>query len=206
MAPLDAQFALPSPYESETCHDDAFAGLVCVGQGTQVLTALGDRSVETLRAGDMIVTRDHGLRAIRWIGHRETVATGARAPIRIAPTEAGGHGILHVSPNHHVLLSGPLARHICGYDEVLAPAHRLVGQPGITRAPCASVTYFHVMLDAHEIIYTEGLATESFYAHPNTLKALTPKARAGVFDVFPNLRSHMGCHGHPARPMIPSQP
>lgn len=206
MAPLDAQPSLANISDSATYHEDALAGLVCFAQGTQILTALGDRPVEALRPGDMIVTRDHGLRVIRWIGHRETVATGARAPIRMAPVEAGGHNALHVSPNHHVLLSGPLARQICGYDEVLAPAHRLVGQPGITRAPCASITYFHVMLDAHEIIYAEGFATESFYAHPTTLKTLTPKARAGIFDILPNLRSHMGCHGHPARPMIPSQP
>jgi len=146
------------------------------------------------------------LRTIRWIGQRETCGLGTLAPIRIAPAAASGHNALHVSPNHHLLLSGPLARQICGHDEVLAPAHRLVGQPGISRAPCASVTYFHVILDAHEIIFAEGLATESFYAHPGTLKALRPQARAELFDVFPDLRSHMGGHGHPARPLIPAQP
>jgi len=67
-----------------------------------------------------------------------------------------------VSPQHRILLDDWRAQFYLGEDEVLCPAHMLVNGDTICRAPCPQVTYVHFMFDAHEIVYADGLASESF--------------------------------------------
>ena len=55
------------------------------------------------------------------------------------------------------------------------------------------------MFDAHEVIYAEGTATESFYAGSGALEAITAEGREEMFTIFPELRSNIGAHGQTAR-------
>ncbi len=158
----------------------------CFVAGTRIAVPGGTAAVETLGIGDLVVTRDNGPRPIRWIGQRTVPGAGAFAPIRIAAGALGDHGTLRVSPQHRILLGGWRAQVYLGEDEVLCPAHMLVDDARIRRAPCATVTYVHFMFDRHEIVTGEGLDSESFFLG-DYLCSETSALRAEILAVFPEL-------------------
>jgi hypothetical protein len=174
--------------------------IICFTPGTRILTAAGERPIETLVPGDLVVTRDNGPRPVRWIGVSTVPGTGDFAPIAIAPTRlAGARRPLLVSPQHRVLHFGFEAELLFGTPEVLVAARHLVDGGDVQISPRPRVTYIHLMLDRHEVIYAEGAATESFFAGDIGLTAITPRARAELFDRFPALRSDPARYGPTAR-------
>lgn len=185
-------------------------GPPCFVAGTRIAVPGGARPVEALMPGDMVLTRDHGARPVRWVGRRRVPGVGDFAPVRFAPGALGAHGELRVSPQHRILLDGWRAELYLGEPEVLCPAHLLVNGDTIHRAPCASVTYVHVMFDAHEIVLAEGLATESFLvgdylcrdgsALREEILALFPEIGAAGFDMPPARRLLRGHEGRLLRP------
>jgi len=181
--------------------------LICVARGTLVDTPSGPRPVETLSTGDAVLTADGRAERILWIGSRRLGSEElARAPeLRPVQIAAGalGDGLprrsLLVSPQHHVLIDGWLAELVTGQDGVLVPAHRLADGRRIRRVlPQEGVEYFHVLLDRHEIILTEGLPTESFYPGAYALAGLTTKARTSLFHAVPGLAFDPESYGPPA--------
>jgi hypothetical protein len=135
------------------------ARCACFQSGARILTTRGEVAVEHLRPGDRAITLSGGHRPIRWIGWRRiNLATHPTpktvAPIRIARGALGEdtpHRDLLVSPDHAMYLKG-----------ALIPAAALVNSVNITQALTEDVTYYHVELDKHSIIFAEGAATESF--------------------------------------------
>jgi Ca2+-binding RTX toxin-like protein len=132
----------------------------CFAAGTRILTPSGERPVEALRAGDLVVTAAGRIAPVRWVGHRAVQLRRhprprAAAPVRIAAGALGpGTPLrdLRVSPDHALLLDG-----------VLVPALALVdGAAVVQEAWCAAVTYFHVELDRHDVLVAEGAAAESY--------------------------------------------
>lgn len=141
--------------------------VVCFAEGTMIMTAAGERPVESLRAGDMVATLmgGAGLAPVRWLGRRtvdlETHPHGEWvAPILVLPGALGAgvpHRPLRVSPEHALLVDG-----------VLVPAGLLVDGVTILRTPPrGSVTYFHVELDRHDVLLAEGAAAESYLEMDN---------------------------------------
>ena len=53
---------------------------VCFTRGTLIKTNQGERPIEDLVAGDMVLTMDHGYQPICWIGSSKGAATGDLAP------------------------------------------------------------------------------------------------------------------------------
>ena len=194
---LAGNFALP---DGTAVSFSGIETIICFTPGTRILTPRGLRPVETLRPGDMVVTRDHGPQPLRWTGQRRVPGTGRFAPVLVDPRVlTGAEAPLLVSPQHRVLFTGFHAQLLFGEDEVLAAAGHLLDGRAVRRAPCPEVTYAHVMFDRHEVIYAEGAATESFHAGPQGLRALDGAARAELLSVFPELRCEPGAHGPTAR-------
>lgn len=174
--------------------------IICFTPGTLIRTAQGDRPIEALQPGDLIVTRDNGLQPLRWVGSRTVAARGAMAPIALDPAIVqGADTALLVSPQHRLLWSGPQAQMLFGEHEVLVAAQHLLTNPAVRRVEGGEVTYLHLMLDRHEVIYANGAATESFYPGDTALGALTDRSRHEMFHLFPELRSHAGAFGDTAR-------
>ena len=168
----------------------------CFTPGTLIETKNGPTAVETLRIGQKVLTRDNGYQRIRWIGRRSLCASDLAAnpalqPVLIRQGALGG-GLptadLRVSPQHRMLISAPRADLLFGDPEVLAAALHMVGQPGIERVACDSVTYIHLMFDAHEIILADGAWSESFQPGDGTLSGLESAQRDELFAIFPELR------------------
>jgi Ca2+-binding RTX toxin-like protein len=173
---------------------------VCFVVGTRLATAKGNRPIEKLRLGDLVQTVDHGLQPIRWIGSMTVAAMGDLAPIRIAAGALGNRRDLLVSPLHRMMLAGWQIELLFGEEEVLAAAKMLVNDDTIRPEPMAQVTYYHLMFDAHEVVFAEGAPAESFHPGVEGFDALGDAARAEICAQFPLLAlSDFSAYGPSAR-------
>ncbi|SMP26696.1 Hint domain-containing protein [Shimia sagamensis] len=183
-------------------------GVICFTPGTRIATPQGLRLIEELREGEQIQTRDNGAQQIEWIGARRM--TGARLfampklrPIRIRP---GALGIerpdqeLLVSPEHRMLVRGATARALFNEDEVLVAARDLVNGGNISvDTALKEVTYVHLLLPCHEVIWANGVETESFHPANAALDALKDDDRARLFARQPELAHSPHSYGPHAR-------
>lgn len=170
--------------------------LPCFVSGTLIETAEGCRPVEELRTGDMVLTKDHGLMPIRWVGSRkltkgDLVLLPHLRPIRIL-AGALGHGKperdLLVSPQHRILVHSKIAINMFAASEVLVAAKQLLLLDGIDYADdMAEVEYFHFIFDGHEIVMSNGAETESLYTGPQALKSMNASALREILNLFPEL-------------------
>lgn len=193
---LSGFFTMPNSEATVTF--TGIENIVCFTPGARILTPRGERPIETLRPGDLVITRDHGPQPVRWTGQRTVPGTGRFAPVEIAPSVMGGGGLL-VSPQHRVLFTGYTAELLFGESEVLVAARHLVNGQDVRVSPRAEVTYIHIMFDRHEVIYADGIATESFFAGDSALAAVDDPAREELFAIFPELRTAPGHHRDTAR-------
>ena len=173
--------------------------IICFAAGTRISTAAGAIPVDELAQGDLVLTRDNGFQPVRWVGKTTVPAMGDWAPIRIQAGTLGTSRDLLVSPQHRMLLTGATTRMLFDTNEVLSAAHHLVNDHSIRRQPGGMVTYVHLLLDQHEIIYAENCPTESFFPGDQALEALGPPALFSLFDCMPELRGHPLGFGPTAR-------
>lgn len=175
----------------------------CFVSGTMIETVDGPRAVETLDEGDMVMTRDDGLQPLRWTGRRTVPATGKMAPIRLAANVLGQHNALMVSPLHRILVKDAVAELLFGEDEVLIAAKDLVNDTTIRPVEGGEVEYVHLMFDRHQVIYSEGLPTESFLPGPQTCKSFEAEIVEEITTIFPELDVMTGeGYGPAARPLL----
>ena len=183
-------------------------GVICFTPNTSIATPNGPRLIQSLRAGDHVLTRDAGPQPILWTGHRRM--TGARLhamphlrPIRIKARAFGAgqpQPDLVVSPQHRILMQGPAAQALFNTPEVLVRAEDLVNDHTIlVDRALREVTYVHVLLEAHQVIWANGLPTESFHPANAALDALDPVQREGLMDIFPSLAADPTSYGPHAR-------
>lgn len=174
--------------DSEGNSDVGYVNLTttpCFVAGTLIETVLGPVPVEALEVGMKVKTRDHGAQKIRWIGRSSRQALGKDAPVRIAAGALGLHEEIEVSPAHRVLLRSAWAEMMFGQEEVLVPAHQLVNDHSIRRRSDGTpVTYFHILFDQHEIVWGNGLESESYHPGADSLAGLDDATRAEFFDLM----------------------
>ncbi|WP_086612073.1 Hint domain-containing protein [Acetobacter indonesiensis] len=135
-------------------------GTPCYCRGTLIATARGDIPVEALRIGDQVATASNGYRPVRWIGRRSysgQFANGNRDVLPVVFRRGSlGNGLprqdLSVSPLHAMYLDG-----------VLIPAVLLVNGTSIVQAEkMDEVSYFHIELESHDIVFANGAYSETF--------------------------------------------
>ena len=176
----------------------------CFTPGTRIATPMGERLVETLEAGDRVITRDNGIQEIRWTGQRRLV--GSEIPAHLRPVRivkgALGNGLperdMLVSPNHRVLVSNDRTALYFDESEVLVAAKHLVGRAGIETVEVTEVTYIHFMFDHHEVVLSDGAWTESFQPGDQSLEGIGAAQRAEIFELFPELETQTGIAAYQA--------
>lgn len=180
-------------------------GPVCFALGTKIETVAGALCIETLRAGDQVLTRDHGAQPILWIGRQTIEATGDFAPIRFLKGAIGNSDVLEVSPEHRILVTGWQAELLFGVDEVLVAAKHLVNGDTIFAHKSPSVDYFHLLFEDHEIIISEGVASES-YLPGHALNRRESAVQAEILGLFPDIEGQCARdttrYWTPARPVL----
>lgn len=158
----------------------------CFGKGTRISTASGPRAIESLRKGDMVHTRDHGLQPVRWIRSRTVEGKDRFAPIVFEAGALGDHDRLVLSPQHRVLVRNAKADLLFGEPEVLVAAKDLVNGDSIHVEERRKITYFHILFDRHQLVWSEGLLTESFLPGPY-LMGLDREIRNEIVSLFPQV-------------------
>jgi fibronectin-binding autotransporter adhesin len=134
--------------------------VACYRRNTRILSEYGEVPIESLRAGDRVLTLREGLQPIRWIGRRtycdDFVSDNPEVQpilIRAGALAAGiPHRDLWVSPEHALYVEG-----------LLIAAHDLVNGVSIIMDTSArDVAYLHLEFDEHQVIFAEGAQAESF--------------------------------------------
>lgn len=183
-------------------------GVICFTPGTRIETPDGPRLVEELREGDWVQTKDNGAQEIQWMGSRRM--TGARLfampklrPIRI---RSGAFGVgrpddeLLVSPEHKMLIKGAVAQALFNTPEVLVSAKDLVNSSTISvDLAVREVTYYHMLLPSHEILWANGLETESFHPASTALTTLDEGDRKRLLELYSGLEYEPHLYGGFAR-------
>lgn len=164
----------------------------CFVVGTRILTPDGEVAIETLQPGDMVITRDRGAQPIRWIGQRRVPAEGSFAPIHIAENALGRHRALRLSPLHRVLIRDARAELYFGETEVLVAARDLVNDHTIRPVEGGMVDYVHMLFDQHEVVYSEGLETESFLPGPQLNRSFEAEMVREICSIFPEIDPETG--------------
>lgn len=133
----------------------------CFAAGTNIATPEGDRAVETLAIGDLVLTADGRTVAVKWLGHQtiRKFLNGARIqPVRIR-AGALGDGL----PQRDLVVTG---EHGMVIDGLVINAAALVNGNSIDWVPLAElgdiVTYYHVETEDHDVILAEGAPAETF--------------------------------------------
>ena len=163
---------------------------ISFARGTRITTATGAQvPVENLSEGDKVLTRDHGMQAIRWIGKRTVQGVGAYAPVVIGHGALGNAEALVVSQSHRMMLSDWRAEVMTGSKDVLIEAHDLLNDKDIYLRQGGFVEYTQLAFDEHQIIYAEGVATESLHLSPQILSGMDPEMAAEIIKRFPKLPS-----------------
>ena len=170
----------------------------CFGKGTMIETDKGELRIEQLSIGDRVRTLDNGYQPVCWIGMKsldmiDLAIQPKLFPIRIEKGALGENTPnceLLISPQHRVLVRSRIAQRMFGTDEVLIPANKLLELDGVSVArDVDEVTYFHLLFEDHQIIYSGGAVTESLYTGPEVLKGIGKEARAEIGKLFPEIVS-----------------
>ncbi|MFN3663539.1 Hint domain-containing protein [Yoonia sp.] len=165
--------------------------LTCYVTGTAILTPTGEEPIETLAPGDLVITKDHGPRPIRWIGKSTVKAMGKLAPVRIAAGALGPNlpaRDLLVSRQHRMLVASAICKRMFGADEILIPAIKLIALPGVDIVESSTdVTYVHLMTDTHDVIFAEGAPSETLLTGAMAIEALGPDHMEEIAAIFPDL-------------------
>lgn len=165
--------------------------VTCYCHGTEISTPDGARRVEDLQVADLVDTQDRGPQPIRWIGHSTVLGMGNMAPIKI-DKDALAPGMpardLWVSQQHRMVLRSPLVRQVFGIAEVMIPAKKLLGLPGFNLdGRPRLVTYAHLLLPRHEVIFANATPSESLYLGPMLHKAVGRAAMRELETLFANM-------------------
>ncbi len=182
-------------------------GIPCFTTGTLIKTLRGEVPVEFLRPGDMVITRDNGPQELLWSGlrrlnARELDAAPHLRPIWLAPGAFGGENGLLISPQHAVEVDIPergrtprfvRARHLA----------RLKGGKVRVAQGIRKVTYAHLLFAEHQVIYSNGIATESFYPGDIALNSLSEASRCELEALLPDFGrlAATAYYGDTARPV-----
>ncbi|PIV72918.1 MAG: 2,3,4,5-tetrahydropyridine-2,6-carboxylate N-succinyltransferase [Rhodobacteraceae bacterium CG17_big_fil_post_rev_8_21_14_2_50_65_11] len=204
--PESFNFSYTAEDDSNGITDSAFVTITsipCFAAGTRILTVRGQRPVESLKVGDLIETRDNGMQPIRWIGRRRVRAEGRFAPVVIEAGAMGAHDRLVLSPQHRVLVQHHMAELLFGEGEVLIAAKDLVNDRTIRIREGGEIEYLHLLFDEHQILWSDGLPTESFHPGPVTLNGFEDAVRDEILGLFPEIDLETGIgYSAAARPSL----
>ncbi|MEO0916056.1 MAG: Hint domain-containing protein, partial [Pseudomonadota bacterium] len=196
-------------YEVESTSGESAVGFVvidtvpCFVAGTLIRTQGGNLPVEALQVGDLVHTRDEGLQPIRWIGTRIVPADGKMAPVHVAKNTFGEHAALQISPLHRVVIQNAQAELWYGSSEVLVAARDLIDGHAVRVNAGGWVKYVHLLFDRHQVIWSNGLMSESFLPGPQTTGSFEQDVVEELRALFPDIDPMTGeGYGPAARPAL----
>jgi Ca2+-binding RTX toxin-like protein len=177
--------------------------VVCFAEGTRIVTPNGEDAVENLRAGDMVLAMRNGqagFEPLRWVGFMDVaVPRNAAMAAKTAPILIKAGAIAPGMPARDLRVSPDHAMEVDGH---LIPAKHLVnGSSIIQEVWCKRVRYFHLELEAHGLLLSEGTWSESYLDDGNR-HAFNNAALTGLFLDFEAGRSKGQYDGQACLPVL----
>lgn len=165
---------------------------ICYLAGTMIANPTGEKAVETLQAGDLVLTRDNGAQPLVWAGstpvsERDLDLQPNLHPIRIC-AGALGDGLprrdVDVSPQHRILVTDE-----AGTEFIISARHLLrAGQPGVMLHPNpGAYQQVHLACNDHQILLAEGAPMESFFTGEMAIRALPAAQLLGLIAALPQI-------------------
>jgi hypothetical protein len=134
--------------------------VACYHEGTRIATQSGEVPVEALEIGDLVVTASGDLKPVKWIGRRAYPAAAVASNRHLQPVLVRKDAIAPGMP-HRDLMVSPM--HALFVDDAFVPAISLVNGVSILRCDdLMAVSYVHIEMDGHDVIFAEGLPAETF--------------------------------------------
>lgn len=131
----------------------------CFVAGTRIATEDGEVPIEALQIGQRLRCLLGGVAPVVWLGRRHVDCSRHPAPDSVWPVRIRAGAFAPGVPARDLLLSPD---HAVYADGVLIPVKRLINGLTVLREAVDSVVYHHVELPRHDIVFAEGLMTESF--------------------------------------------
>lgn len=165
--------------------------------GANVRTPCGPRRVEFLRKGDLIVTRDNGLKPVRLVW-TQTVTTAEMAadpslsPVVLKPRAIGPmmpQTELSVGRAHRLLIPGWRLEDEDDSTNCLVPARDVAGinDYAFVETPEQDVTYYNILFDEPQVFCANGLPIESFSPDDESIGETPDAVLKELREIFPDL-------------------
>lgn len=171
-----------------TLADAVDIGMIAPGvcANTIVETQTGPAAVGDLRAGDKVMTRDHGLQPLLWVGRQDISRDELLARPWLCPVVIEANALkpdfpdkrLMVSQQFLLLVRSRIAQRMVGATEVLVPASQLCQIDGIrVKKDADALTYVSLLFASHQVIVMNGIEAGSLYLDAATLTNLPAAIR-----------------------------
>ena len=156
-------------------------GVICFAAGTGIRTPRGEVPVEDLRIGDQVCTMYNGPQTIAWIGCRsfgmaDLALHPEYRPVVIRSGILGATRDLLVSRQHGLIVER---------DHFARAAHlaELCGGVRIANGR-RHITYIHILFQSHQVVFANGVASESFFPGDLAMRMMSPESRQSLFRSF----------------------
>lgn len=164
----------------------------CFAQGTVISTPSGARPVETLSAGDAVLTEDGRSVPIAWIGVSRYSQSRAAREERLRPVHLRANAFrpglpdrdLVLSPQHRIVVEGPECELLFGVERAFVAARHLPDHLASSPDPDGDVVYYHILLENHELLVANGLPCESLQPARRMLEALSETMQSSLMAVL----------------------
>jgi hypothetical protein len=154
-------------------------GVICLTSGTRIRTPEGSRLVQDLRIGDMVQTKDNGAQEIVSKDARRMTGASMFAMPHLRPIRMGALGVerpdeeLFVSPSLRMLIQEDEVMAMFNTPKILVAAKDLINGKAVTvNVTVQQVKYIHLLLSNHQMLWANGVETQSFHPASAALKTL----------------------------------
>lgn len=185
--------------------------VICFARGSMIGTPVGEVPVESLKAGDVVITADGRTTRVAWVTKRafdfmDLLFEPAYRPVTIPKGFLGTgypHSDLTVSALHRIVVSSWVSELLFCEPEVMVAAKHLMQSAQSARVNLGDgVEYFHLMLDRHDVLIANGLPSESMFPGDQAIASLSEKSRRELECRFRNVHSDWSQYGPTARRVL----
>ena len=170
-----------------------------IGGDAMIRTPCGPRRADAIRPGDLIVTRNDGLKPVRAVWKKDLNASDMSADANKAPVRINQRAMGPMMPARELLVASD--------HRVLVPGYRLFDVEDtqcclMTAGEFAEAsdsawrdrntigtTLFTFVFDQHQVFCASGLPVESFLPSAKSISALAGQLRQELVDLFPVLNN-----------------
>ena len=185
-----------APAQITTASQLHSAGIPCFTPEVQLATKRGAVPAGEIQVGDLLQTADNGYQPVLWVGKRRLNRAELAKRPHLRPYCIRPDGVLSpdrpmlLSPQHRLLVNKKTFEYNTPVSESFLSA-KLLAEIDETCQPQTDtpdgVTYVHLMTEHHEVVFAEGIATETFWPGPEAVRGLSAKDLHELFELFPEL-------------------